>query len=199
MRSSLKIIDASTARLFMENSPKRRLLLSLVDRTRSVSEMARAEYLPIKIAHRIVIDFLRRGLVEVEREERRAGRAIKHYRAVARSFHIPLEFVSASPGAGLAVEMRSILDDALARSDDRAIIFYVDEAGEPRVSWFGDRDRRVAVAEFWQILKLGEADALDLIRAMEDLFKRFQARSGEGRTFVIHGAVGPRAPRPLPR
>ena len=193
MQSRLKILsDRGSARLFMENSPKRRLLLSLVPNARTVSGVARSERMPIGRVHYLFSEFVRRGLAFVETEEKRAGRSIKHYRASAESYLVPLEHVSSSPGAGLAAELRRSLDDALAQEDDEGILFYVTEGGDPRVSWFGERDRRQPVAEFWQILRLSEGDARELIADLEELLKAYQERGGEGRVFLIHSAVAPR-------
>ena len=196
MQSSLKEIDnVAAARLLMEDSPKRRLLLSMVRRTRTVSEIAVAEEMPIGRAYQVVKQLERHGLARVEREEKRGGRAIRHYRAVAGSFLVPLEYVSGSPGAGLAAETRARLDDELSRTEERGILFYVDADGDPLVSWFGNRQRRRPVAEFWQILRLRDADALELIGEMEALLRRYQERAQEGRVFLIHGAIVPRRPR----
>ena len=193
MQSSLQnVTDAGAARLFMDASPKRRLLLSLVGRARSVSDVAAAEGMSIGSAHYLLRDLVRRGLAHVEREEKRSGRPIKYYRASAASYFVPLDHVSGSPGAGLAAEIRARLDDGLARSDDEGVLFYVDPDGDPRVSWFGHRSNSQPIAEFWQILRLKDSDSLELIRELDCLFKRYQDRAGEGRTFLIHGAVAPR-------
>jgi hypothetical protein len=182
--------------MFMDDSPKRRLLLSLVERARSVSEVAVREGLSIGSAHHLLSGFVKRGLAYVEREEKRAGRPIKHYRSVARSYFVPLEHVSGSPGGGLAAEIRSRLDAALSHSDEDGVLFDVDDEGQPRVSWFARSGaRRAPVAEFWQILKLSEADAHELIEAMGALLNQYQGRAGKGRVFLIHGAVAPRARR----
>jgi hypothetical protein len=195
MQSRVKKLEApGVARIFMD-SARRHLLLSFVTRTRTVGEVAAADGLSIGSAHYLVADFVRQGLLRVEREEKRAGRPIKHYRAVASSFFLPLEFVSGSPGGGLGAEMRGRLDEELALSEDEGLLFYVDDDGRARVSWFGDRKRRRPVAEFWQILKLKDADALSLIADLQSLLERYQQRSGEGRTFLIHAAVAPRRAR----
>ena len=187
--------DGRTARMLMEDSPRRRLLLSFVARARSVSDVAATEGLAIGAAHHIVTDLLKRGLLGIEREEKRGGRPIKHYRAVAARYLLPLEHVSGSPGGGLARELRRRLDDELARSDEEGILLDTDGEGQPRVSWFGARGRRRSVGEFWQMLRLGEADAAALIGEIDALLERYRARSGEGREFLIHAAVVPRRER----
>jgi hypothetical protein len=187
-----RIGDGRTARMLMEDSPKRRLLLSFVPRARSVSEVAAAEGMTIGSAHHLILSFVRRGLLRVEREAERAGRPIKFYRAVASSYFLPLEFVSGSPGGGLARELRRRLDDELARSDEDGIVFDTDEEGQPRVSWFGDRRRTRAVGEFWQMPRLSEADAIALVRDMGALLDRYRARSIDGREYLVHAAVVPR-------
>ena len=194
MSSRTKIIrDRKTASLLMADSPRRRLLLSFVPRARSIGEAADAEGVGIGRMHYLVGDLVRRGLLKVEREQRRPGRAVRYYRAVAERFVIPPELIPASPGAGLAAELRTRLDRELSRSIDEGIVFYTDEEEQPRASWFGMRSRRRAVAEFWHMPVLSDKDARRLIEEIGAVLAKFDAGSGEGRPFLIHAAVVPRS------
>lgn len=189
------IRSRSTAKMLMQDSPRRRLLLSFVPRARSIGETSGTEKLDLGHVHYVVRDLVRRGLLRVEREQRRAGRPVRYYRAVAERFLIPLEFVSGSPGAGLAAEMRSRLDQELSHSTEEGIVLYTDEAGKPRASWFGKHPRRRRpVAEFWHMPALSDDDAQRLIDEISALFARFETHPAKkGRTFLIHAAIVPRS------
>lgn len=185
--------DSSTAALLMQDSPRRQLLLSMIKQSRSIAEIAREAGLQIGRAHYLIRDFERRGLVEVERSVSRRGRPIRYYRAISDGFFIPIEQVTASPGAGLAAELRDRLDDELARSDEDGILFDTNEAGEPRVSWFQAPSRRNVVAEFWRMPKLSNDDARALIDDLRALLDRYELKASGNRTFLAHAAVVPRS------
>jgi hypothetical protein len=194
MSSRTKIIrDRSTAKILLADSPRRRLLLSFVPRARSIGEAAELERVDMGRMHYVVRDFVRRGLLKVEREQKRAGRAVRYYRATAERFTVPVELVSASPGAGLAQELRHRLDQELSRADDEGIVFYVGDDGEPRASWFGKKPRRRPVAEFWHMPSLSDSDARRLIMEIGALLERYEHKAGNGKPFLVHSAVVPRS------
>ena len=65
--------------------------------------------------------FLRAGLLKVEREEKRAGRSIKHYRSGAEAYFVPFEV---TPYAGLEeriLEMRSANSEQIVRAMARLL------------------------------------------------------------------------------
>jgi transposase-like protein len=60
-----------------------------MERESSVSAAAQALGCSVQTMHYRVKQLLAAGLLEVVREEKRAGRAVKHYRAVSEAFFIP--------------------------------------------------------------------------------------------------------------
>jgi hypothetical protein len=175
------------------DSRKRRLLLAFAGRSMSVSEAAAWSGQPLGRIHYHVVDLVRKGLLETVEEVRRRGRPIRRYRAVAERFFVPTDLLDRSPGAGLASELRGLLDEALFRAPDDGVLFYAEE-GEPRVSWFGQNRSSGEAGEFWQILTLADSDVRAFAAEMKALMERYEARSGRGRPYLLHAAFAPRAP-----
>jgi hypothetical protein len=189
-----RIADPRLVGVFLD-SRIRRLLLAFVDRPLSVAAAARLVGEPIGRVHYHVTSLARKDLLRVVREEKRAGRAVKYYRAAAASFLVPLDLLDRSPGTGLAAELRASLDDALLRSDEDGILFYTED-GEPRVSWFGQARAMGAAGEFWQIVGLSEPDVGTLGAELRALMLKYEARSrAGGRSYLIHAAFAPRIRR----
>ncbi|MFL6843937.1 MAG: hypothetical protein ACJ8ER_03545 [Allosphingosinicella sp.] len=189
-----RIADPRLVGIFLD-SRIRRLLLAFTDRPLSVAAAARLVGEPIGRVHYHVTSLARKGLLRVVREEKRAGRPVKYYRAVAESFLVPLDLLDRSPGTGLAAELRAGLDDALLRSEEDGILFFT-ESGEPRVSWFGQAGATGAAGEFWQIVGLAEPDVAALGAELRALMLRYEKRSSPGgRSYLIHAAFAPRIRR----
>jgi hypothetical protein len=189
-----RISDPRLVGTFLD-SRIRRLLLAFVDRPLSVAAAARLVGEPIGRVHYHVTSRVRRGLLRVVREEKRAGRPVRYYRAAAASFLVPLDLLDRSPGTGLAAELRASLDDALLRSEEDGILFFT-ESGEPRVSWFGQAGATGAAGEFWQIVGLAEPDVAALGAELRALMLKYEARSSAGgKSYLIHAAFAPRIRR----
>lgn len=190
LSSSLKITDERIAATFLV-SPTRRLLLAFVDQPLSVSEAAARVRQPIERVHHHVISLTKKGLLTVVRQEKRKGRPIKYYRAVAASFFVPLALLHRSPGAGLAAELRASLDAELFRSPDDGILFFT-ENGEPRVSHFGQSRTSRRAGEFWHIVSLLPHSVEAFATELQALMKKYEAASGEGQPYLLHAAYAPR-------
>lgn len=190
--NSIMIIDDPRHAGIFTSSRKRRLLLSFVKEARSVSQAASAAAEPLPRVHFHVTDLHKRGFLFVEREEKRAGKPVRYYRASAKQFVLPSRLLSGSPGAGLAAELRACLDGALLASEDHHLILYTDPQGDPRVSWFSDPIPTLRAAEYWQILRLSDEKALDLSRELQALLLKYQQFDGGSTEYLIHAAVAPR-------
>lgn len=191
--SLLRISDRNLARVFWDPS-KRRLLLSLIDEAKSVSELAQEVQWSVGHVHYHVVDLARRKLLKVEREIRRGGRPIKYYRAVASRFLVPLELTEAAPGESLAAELRRSLLNELLSSDEPAVLFYAED-GAPRASTFGVKGKAGKAAEFWHVVRLKEEAVKAFAGELDALMQRYEAISGEGRPYLLHAAFAPRPPR----
>jgi len=188
--STMRITEERLAQVFLD-SWKRRLLLGFASEPLSVSQAAERAGQPLARIHYHVLDLLKKGLLRVDREEKRKGRPIKYYRAVATAFFVPLELLDRSPGAGLAAELRARLDEELFNSPDDGIMFYSKD-DEPRVSWFGQSRQSGSAGEFWQIVNLTEESVQAFAAELRALMNKYDRKTGEGRTFLLHAAFAPR-------
>src|SRR4051812_40758344 len=99
----LEIKDARTAAVFA-NRRRVGILLALAGQERSLSELAAftGERMSLLLHH--VRALQAAGLVQVAREQARAGRPIRFYRAIAEAFFVPAEFAAMFPAHRLAEE-----------------------------------------------------------------------------------------------
>jgi len=146
--------------------------------------------------------FLRAGLLYVAREERRAGRPVKHYRSVADAFFIPFD---RTPYAGLEERLMAQLEPfwrgmvaRLARAyrdnglDGQSM--YRGEDGTVWTNFAADAFERLSLENFGSPVVLyrdatpqltGE-EARALQRGLNDLFERsLEARGGKAYTLQV--------------
>ena len=84
------------------------MLSPFVGAARTASSVARELEMPLNTLLYGLKGLLEVGLIEVTHEERRAGRAVKHYRAVAEAFFLPYAVTPAeTPEVLLAQEHAS--------------------------------------------------------------------------------------------
>jgi DNA-binding transcriptional ArsR family regulator len=190
LSSVLEITDERVAATFLV-SARRRLLLAFVDHPLSVSQAAALTDQSVERVHYHVTSLTNKGLLRVEREEKRGGRPIKYYRAVARSFFVPLSLLHRSPGAGLAAELRHSLDDELFGASDDGVLFFTED-GQPRVSRFGQTRTSGTAGEFWHIVNLTPERVRALAAELRELMGRYEAVAKEGRPYLLHAAFAPR-------
>lgn len=190
LSSPLEIADPKLVPIFLD-SPRRRLLLAFVDRTLSVSQAAARLGQPLGRVHYHVTRFARAGLLRVVRAEKRGGRPILHYRAAASGFFVPLTLLDRSPGAGMSAELRRSLDAHLFRSDEDGVLFFT-QAGEPRVSYFGQTRASRTAGEFWHVLSLTPEAVSAFDAELRALMDKYERLSGGGRPYLLHAAFAPR-------
>ena len=83
-------VEGEAVKVF--TSKKRlKMLESFVGGECTVKEAAVQTRVPLNLMHYHVMKFLELGLLEVTRFEKRRGRAVKHYRAVADGFFVPYD------------------------------------------------------------------------------------------------------------
>ena len=189
MRETTNIVNPRAAAVFA--SPRqRKILLSLVDQERSLSQLARLTENPLNLLHHHLRKFMRLGLVRIAREEARGGAPIKYYRATSRAFFVPAELMDVEPGAGLTSKLRDLLASSLARSLQGVVYSHGGEG--PRMRVVRDAAPRTMATELWGELHLSAADATSLAGDLRALFHRFEARSRKThRRFLIHAAIAP--------
>lgn len=177
---------------------RRRILLSLIPRPRSVAELAASEGIELKRLHYHVGALVRIGLLTVTGERRRAGRPIKSYRAVAEAFFVPQGLAEAAPGDALAVELRQSL--RMERERTHAGTLFYSEDGRPRMRPVAGRTNASTAfaAEHWQLLRLSKDQAA---RLLDELARCVAACADQpppsrGATCLVHIAIAPTASRP---
>jgi hypothetical protein len=149
----------------------RHLVLSLIGRDASVSELVVESGLSMRAMHYQVVRLAKLGLLKVSARTKRGGRPITRYTASAGSFFVPESLMTRRPGAVLDRELR----DALDRAHADGMLFYRDSAGGMAM-----REVRTAVdariaADIWLILTLDEREAKQLavdIRTLLDRARR---------------------------
>lgn len=101
----------------------RQVLGAFLARESSVSGAAQRTGIDIRIVHRAVLALSGAGLLHVLREEKRAGRAIKIYAAVAPSFFVPFSATDATTldelSGGYAGHYAELFGQASAREFER--------------------------------------------------------------------------------
>jgi len=189
VRETVRIVDPRTAAVF--SAPRqRKIVLSLVDDERSLSQLARLTETPLNLMHHHIRKFLQLGLVRISRAEARAGAPIKYYRATARAFFVPAELIPAQPDAALTSQLRDLLARSLARTIRGAV--YTHDGRGPRMHLVRDAAPRLVATELWLELRLSEVDAATLAAELRALLHRFEERSGKtGRRCLIHAAIAP--------
>lgn len=183
MVDELTIESKKTASAF--GQPRsRQLVLELVSGARSLQELADATGLSLSLLHYHVKRLQRFGLIRVVRKDKRAGRAVCRYRAVARRFLIPADLAPHTGDAALLRELRAALDRERASSGNAGVIYFVDPAGAPRMLRLPNETKRRAF-EAWFTLFLTPQDIKALSSDLRTIFGRYSERRGAG----AHAAI----------
>lgn len=187
-----RITDRRTAAVFSDPL-RRRLVLTLAGGERSLGELADSSGLDLKRLHYHVMALKKLGLITITRKQRRAGRPIKFYRAVADAFFVPEDMASSPPHAALNAELRA----AIANLRDPALegmLYHLGEGGELRMRAVHNAPYRNGThTEIWQMLRLSRADAVQLAHDIENCLKSFADRKAEAaKPYLVHFAFAPR-------
>jgi DNA-binding transcriptional ArsR family regulator len=157
---------------------QRHLVLSLIGRDASVSELVSESGLSMRALHYQIVRLLKLGLLKIASRTRRGGRPIKRYTAAAEAFFVPEPLMTWRPGAVLERELR----DALGRAHADGMLFYRDSAGamSMRQVRTAPVDPRIA-ADLWQILNLDEREAKQLVADIRKLLDEVRTRPAHRR------------------
>lgn len=118
MSSVQNVTDLAAVRLLMRGQA-RRVLGAFLERENSVSLAARELELDLRAVHRHVLALLNAGLLRLVREEKRAGRPVKVYTAVAPAFFVPFSATEAAGVADLSADRMARFDDLFDRASRR--------------------------------------------------------------------------------
>lgn len=171
---------------------RRRILAHFMGAERSMSEVARRLDIPLnRLAHHVAA-FLRLGLIREARAEKRAGRPIRYYRAIADSFRVDAAAMKQSSGGPLAAELRAALDHAALVSGKGDLLLSLDAEGRPLLRRAIGRAQSDA-AEYWRMLSLTPVEARQLGRELAELMKSYDKPPQRGaKIYLVHAALAPR-------
>lgn len=187
MQDRMIIANSQAAAIF--SSARQRLIVqSLISSELSLGSLARIAKMPMSLLQYHVLKCIAAGLVEVVREQRRAGRAIKYYRATAQSFFVPITYITTLPGTSLARTLRELLDQNLANT--LSGVEFSHDGQNPHIVLKKDMARRAAAIEFWLDLSLGKDDAEEVFASLKAVADRFRDRAcDKGARFLVHLAA----------
>lgn len=194
LSSVMRVEAAEMAAVFLDPR-RRRILTAFMGRESSLTEAAERLAMPLNGLAYHVGRLLELGLLRVAREQKRAGRPIRHYRAAADAFLIPAAAMGRGVGDGLTAELRAALDRAEPLAGASDLLVSLDEAGRPKLQRRGgtiDAD----ACEYWRVLALSAAEARQLNRELRTLLRRYEGAPGPGKAFYLaHAALAPRGVR----
>jgi predicted ArsR family transcriptional regulator len=184
--ATIDIKEPAAAAVFA-NLRQRQVLMTLIEREYSLSQLAEQTGTPLNLLHHQIRKLLNAGLVRITRQKRRAGAPIKFYRATARAFFVPTALSDTSPTDALNRKMRTALEQSLA-AVIKGVLYTHDSTGV-RMSLVRNSECSGA-AEIWCELQLGEKDAADLAEELRRLLQRYASRRGSADArYIVHAAI----------
>jgi len=185
---TVRITTAQAASVFGA-ARQRKILLSLIERERSLSQLERLTRTPLNLLHHHVGKLMQLRLARIARVEARAGAPIKYYRAAARRFFVPAELMGANPGAELTSRLQQRLERSLAGFVKG--VEYSHDGNGPRMRLVKEPGHAV-VTDLWLELRLSDADAAALDAELRGVFRRFEARSKSAHhPYLVRAAMAP--------
>ena len=200
------------ARLLSDDAATR-FLEPFLGRERSASQAARELGVPIDTLLYRVKRFLEAGLLEIVREEPRAGRPIKIYRTVADGFYVPFELTAYAEHEEQMREQLRSGEEVIVRAASRLLREIGEEGrrifrtrdGEVMYQAAGDAGKRMewgdfdlvqrmpgpAFEAFGSTLTLTDDESKELLVALYRIYEQYDARSkenvseGRGRPFLF--------------
>ena len=187
MQSLIIISDYAAAAVF--SSARQRLIVqTLIGKELTLSALARANRTSLSLLHYHVSKCTELGLIEIAREQSRAGRALKFYRATAKTVFVPAELIVGMPGTGLTQKLRESLDQNLTRSLQG--INFTHDGRRPRVDLVRDQSEQMAAIELWLDVGLDSTTAAELAADLQAVANRFRARGNEqSQRHLVHLAM----------
>lgn len=172
MREQMTVHEPAAA-LALASPVQGRIIMGLAAQALTLSALSRQLGMSLSLLHYHVNKHIAMGLIEVVREEPRAGRNLKVYRATAKTFFVPAKLLNRLPGSDLAMKLREALDRRQTASV-RGVNFGCD--GEHvRVQLVRSPESQATAIELWLDVRLTRADAACLVQEMHALMDRFRA------------------------
>lgn len=189
MIDRLDISDPRAAAI-LAGTTSRYILLELAGCERTLGMLKTVTGLPLSLLHYHLRRMISLELVSIVREEARAGRPVKVYRAVARSFFVPAQLVSRGANKLLTLELNAALERARALSREDGVLYSV-EGGHPKMQRIADAGSEGT--ELWGGLFLDERDAKALAADLRRLLQLYQGPPKKGaHAYLAHLVVAKR-------
>jgi hypothetical protein len=187
-RDMAVVTDRRAAAIF-NNLRQRQILLTLIDRQCSLSELSRTTGIALNLLHHHIARLISFGLVKINGMRPRAGAPVKLYRATARTFFVPADLAGAPTGT-LNEKLRDVLERNLAGAY-KGVVFGCD-GSDAQMRLVRDSEFETRVSELWAELELSEAEAGALSREVGAILKRYSGRGAKGRRrYIMHSAIAP--------
>jgi DNA-binding transcriptional ArsR family regulator len=189
-------IESKQAAAALERPRSRQIVLEMVTGARSLQELADATGLSLSLLHYHVKRLQRFGLIRVVRQDKRAGRSVNRYRAVARRFLVPGDLARHGGGAPLLLELRAALDRKRASGDNAGVVYFVDAAAGPRMVRL-PVETKTSAFEAWFTMSLTPHEVTALRGELRAIFGRYsQRRSTGAQSMIGYCAFAPRMSAP---
>jgi hypothetical protein len=172
----LIVISKPSAAAVFASARQRKIVQTLISEELTLGALSRATQTPLNLLLYHVAKCIGLGLIEIVRHQRRAGRAVKYYRATAKTFFVPAELIAEMPGTGLTEQLRMSLDRCLSNSLEG--INFTHDGRTPRAHLVKDSLKSIPI-ELWLDVGLGSADAEQLAVELQSVVDRFRARGNK--------------------
>ena len=171
----------------LTDARRRRLILAVVARERSLKDLSELIGIPLNLAHYHVRQLMHYGLVEVAREQRRAGRPMRFYRSRFSRFEIPMSLLGKPPTDAVARKLANAIEHARDLAGG-SVLLDVDDDGRPRMRELPGEG--VPPLEIWRRLTLRREEAEALFEELTRVIHRHSAaaRAG-GQQWTLHLAL----------
>lgn len=168
--------------------------MACVHGEKNLSQLHAELQAPLPKLHYHVERLIAAKVLRVSRSEKRAGRAIRYFRAVADRFWVPQEFLHELPGDARAAELREALRRENGKAGEISLLYAPDPQGRITVRLVRDEDAGPPrTIELWWWLHLDPEQRAALGKEMAELLQRYgKLKPGEGtRTYLAHAAFAP--------
>lgn len=162
---------------------RRHLVLSLMGREASISELVSESRRPMSSVHYHMTRLHKLGLLKVASQTARAGRAVKRYTAAAECFFVPAALMGEQPGTLLDRELQGHL--SRISDDSEGTLFFRDSRSGMSMRTIRSRRSREAdhrlITDSWQILNLDLREAHELSDEIAKLLERYRQQPADRR------------------
>ena len=167
----------------------RRLLLHCIAEARTASSLREEMESSMNRTHYALRKLLAIGLIIIEREASRAGRAIKYYRAIADCFVISSDRLGLA-NSSLWNELQSNLEKHQSEWPD-TVAFGTNQEGKPSQRRIASEKRDQKATEMWEISYLTTAQAKQLEADLRAVLAPYRNSTKNNRNsqWLIHTAI----------